>query len=189
MTTFYCLRFKTPESESYITTDGQSARLFWNKVPAWGLRQDFCYCQTIAGLLMWGALSDERTGLSFKIAPGSRQQSHFWVWVPWGSWQYFSVSDSRLPFSSLSTTRRATVEAFDPASTREWLRDPQGQVPVFISPSNRVVRLYPQTLGYLCTDRVENTVSNSVSIVACVSVAAGTCLPSRCLVMEKLSQK
>jgi hypothetical protein len=34
----------------------------WNKSPIWGLRPDFCYCQTVAGLLMWGALSDERTG-------------------------------------------------------------------------------------------------------------------------------
>jgi hypothetical protein len=30
-------------------------------------------------------------------------------------------------------------------------------------------------------DQVENTVSNSTSIVSCVSVAVGTCLPSRCL--------
>jgi hypothetical protein len=53
-----------------------------------------------AVLLMWGALSDERTGLSFKIAAGPRQRSHFQVRVPWYSWPYFSVSDSRLPFSS-----------------------------------------------------------------------------------------
>jgi hypothetical protein len=26
---------------------------------------------------MWGALSDERMGLSFTIAPGPRQRSHF----------------------------------------------------------------------------------------------------------------
>jgi hypothetical protein len=32
----------------------------------------------------------------------------------------------------------------------------------------------------LRTDRVENTVSNSTSIVACVFVSAGICLPSRC---------
>jgi hypothetical protein len=36
----------------------------WNKAPIWGLRPDFYYCQTIADLLMWGALSHERTGLS-----------------------------------------------------------------------------------------------------------------------------
>jgi hypothetical protein len=37
------------ESESYITTDGQSAILSWSKAPIWGLRPDFYYCLTIAG--------------------------------------------------------------------------------------------------------------------------------------------
>jgi hypothetical protein len=44
------------ESEPYITTDGQSASLSWNKAPVWGFRPDFYYCQTVAGLLI-GALS------------------------------------------------------------------------------------------------------------------------------------
>jgi hypothetical protein len=56
--------------ESYVTTNGQSASLSWNEAPIWGLRPDFYYCQTVAGLLMWGALSDVRTGLSFIIAAG-----------------------------------------------------------------------------------------------------------------------
>jgi hypothetical protein len=43
----------------------QSASPSWNKAPIWGLRPDLYYCQTVAGLLIWGALSDERTGLSF----------------------------------------------------------------------------------------------------------------------------
>jgi hypothetical protein len=47
-----------------------------------GLRPDFYYCQTIAGLLMWGALSDERMGLSFRITTGPRQRSHSRVRVP-----------------------------------------------------------------------------------------------------------
>jgi hypothetical protein len=34
---------------------------------------------------------------------------------------YFTVSDSRLPFSSPPTTRKATVEVFDSASTRELM--------------------------------------------------------------------
>jgi hypothetical protein len=38
---------------------GQSASLSWNKAPIWGLRPDFYYCQTVAGLLMWGAFCDE----------------------------------------------------------------------------------------------------------------------------------
>jgi hypothetical protein len=35
---------------------------------------------------------------------------------PWDLRPYFTVSDLRLPFSSPPTTRRATVEVFDPAS-------------------------------------------------------------------------
>jgi hypothetical protein len=41
-----------PEPESYITIDGQSASVSWNKASIWGLRTDLYYCQTIAGLLM-----------------------------------------------------------------------------------------------------------------------------------------
>jgi hypothetical protein len=42
-----------------------SASPSWSKVPIWGLRPHLYYCWTVAGLLIWGALSDERTGLSF----------------------------------------------------------------------------------------------------------------------------
>jgi hypothetical protein len=72
-------------SEYYITTDGQSASLFWNIGPVWDLRSDFYYCQTDAGLLMWGTLSDERMGLSFTIAASTRQRSSFRVRVLWDS--------------------------------------------------------------------------------------------------------
>jgi hypothetical protein len=36
-------------------------------------------------------------GLSFTIAAGPRQRSHFQVRVPQDSWPHFTVSDSRLP--------------------------------------------------------------------------------------------
>jgi hypothetical protein len=62
-----------------------------------GLRPHFYYCQTVAGLLMWSALYEERTGLPFTMAAGPRQRSHSWVRVPRDSWPYFTVSDSRLP--------------------------------------------------------------------------------------------
>jgi hypothetical protein len=93
------LQYRTDlvEYESYITTDGR---------------------QTVAGLLMWGALSDERTGLSFTFATGLRQRSHSRVRVPWEQRPYFTLSNSKLPFSSPLTTRRVTVEVFDPDSTR-----------------------------------------------------------------------
>jgi hypothetical protein len=109
------------ESETHVMTDGQSASLSWNKAPIRGLRPDFYCCQTFAVLLTWGVLSDERTGLSFTIAAGPRQRSHRRVRVPWDSRPYFTVSDSRLSFSSPPTTRRATVEVFDPASTRDFV--------------------------------------------------------------------
>jgi hypothetical protein len=99
----------TTESESYVATDGESASLSWNKTPIYGLRPDFCYCQSVAGLLMWGALSEERTGLSFTIAAGPRKRSYSRVRVPWDSQPYITVSDSRLPFLSLSTTRWAKL--------------------------------------------------------------------------------
>jgi hypothetical protein len=60
----------TPESESYVTTDGQPASLSWNKAPIWGLRPDFYIVWQLRVSLIWGALSDERTGLSFTIAAG-----------------------------------------------------------------------------------------------------------------------
>jgi hypothetical protein len=115
------LKLISAEFESYIMTDSQSASLSWNKAPVWGLRPDFYYCQTVAGLLIRGALSDERTGLSFTIAAGPRQRSHSRVRVPWDSRPYFSVSHLRLPFLSPLTTRRAMVEVFDSASTRDSL--------------------------------------------------------------------
>jgi hypothetical protein len=95
----------------------------WNKAPIWGLRPNFYYHRTVAGLLMWGALSDERTGLSFTIAAGPCQRSHSLVRAPLDSRPYFTVSGLRLPISSPPTTRRVTVEVFDPASTRVIFRE------------------------------------------------------------------
>jgi hypothetical protein len=69
-------------------------------------------------LIPLGALSDERTGLSFVCTAGPCQRSLSRVLVPWDLRPYVAVSDLRLPFSSPPTTRRVTVEVFDPASTR-----------------------------------------------------------------------
>jgi hypothetical protein len=94
-------------------------------------------------------------GLSFTTAAGARQRSH--SRVPWDSWPYFTVSDSRLPFSSPPTTRRVTVEVFDPASTREW------QELIFYF---HLYDTYP----------IDNDASNNYSIIACVFVASVTFL-------------
>jgi hypothetical protein len=70
------------QCQNYVTTDSQSASLSWCQAPIWGLRPDFYYCQKVAGLLMWGALSDERTGMPFTIAAGPRHRSRSEVQVP-----------------------------------------------------------------------------------------------------------
>jgi hypothetical protein len=82
---FTPLLARIQKSRSHVTTNGQLASLSWNKAPIWDLRPDFYHCQTVAGLLMWGALSNERTGLSFTIAPGPCQHRHFRVRLPWDS--------------------------------------------------------------------------------------------------------
>jgi hypothetical protein len=107
------------ESESYITTDGHSPSLSWNKAPIWGLRQDLYYCQTVAGLLIWSALFDERTGLSFTVATGPRQCIHSWVRVPWDSRPYFIVSYLRFPFSLPPTIAGLRWGYSTPPSTRD----------------------------------------------------------------------
>jgi hypothetical protein len=99
----------------------------------------FYYCQTVTGLFMWGSLSDERTGLPFTIAAGTRQRTHSQVRVPRDSWPYFTISDSRPP----------------------KLED---QVPVFISPKNMLAQLYPQALGslFIVSDDSRGTYSNRI---------------------------
>jgi hypothetical protein len=43
--------------------------------PIWGSWLDIYYCLTVKVLFLWGAISDERTGLSFVYAAGPRQRS------------------------------------------------------------------------------------------------------------------
>jgi hypothetical protein len=75
-------------------------------ITVWQLR--FCFC---------GVPSLTRAlGLSFVHVASPCQHSLSQVLVPWYSRPYFTVSDMRLPFSSPPTTRRVTVEVFDPAS-------------------------------------------------------------------------
>jgi hypothetical protein len=78
------------QSQSRITTDGQSASLPWYQAPIWSLRPDYYYCQAVVCLFMWGDLCDERTDLPLTSDAGPRQRSHFWVLVPRDSWPYFT---------------------------------------------------------------------------------------------------
>jgi hypothetical protein len=83
-------------SQIYVTTEGQSTSLASYQVPSGAQDQIF----VTARHLMWGALYDDRVGLSFAIIAGSRQRSHFRVLVPRDSWPYIiTAPDSTLPQS------------------------------------------------------------------------------------------
>jgi hypothetical protein len=58
------------------------------KHPPGAYDQIFYYCETVAGvagMLVWGALSNERACVSVTIAASPGQCSHFRVRVPWNS--------------------------------------------------------------------------------------------------------
>jgi hypothetical protein len=66
---FVCYEYAWPQSQSqsHIATDGQSISKSWR-------RAHDIYCSlTVTVLFLWGALSHERTGLSFVHAAGPRQ--------------------------------------------------------------------------------------------------------------------
>jgi hypothetical protein len=68
------------ESESYVTTDGQSASLSWNKAPNWGIRPDLYYLCDSCGFVVLGrplnpywrycipfiCIAEHKTQVSFK---------------------------------------------------------------------------------------------------------------------------
>jgi hypothetical protein len=70
------------------------------------------------GLVFVGRPLWREDGSAFCICCWPLPVQSFSVRIPWYSGPYFTVSDLRLPFSSPLMTRRVTVEAFDPSSTR-----------------------------------------------------------------------
>jgi hypothetical protein len=52
---------------------------------------------TVSDLLMWGALSDEKSGLYFSVFACHSQRSLSQIWVPRDSWAYFIVSIFETP--------------------------------------------------------------------------------------------
>jgi hypothetical protein len=95
-------------SPSYFTADGQSVFV---SSPLWNLWPYITSSQNVAVFLLWGALSDERTGL----------QS--------------AVQSLKGPIRTEPVTILYCL-IWDSSNL-------EGQVPVFISPRNRVAQLYP----------------------------------------------
>jgi hypothetical protein len=84
-------------------------------------RPGFCYSQTVARFLMWSALSDERRVCHFQLLltpPAWRPRSPY-LNPPGTGWPRYNRRHW-VPFPEPSTTPRATVEVFVPASTRAF---------------------------------------------------------------------
>jgi hypothetical protein len=79
------LRLSTQEiqSQSHIATGDQSVSKSWYRAPSWGPWPDIYCSSTVTVLFLFGALSDERMGLSFIYTAGPCQRSVSWVLVPW----------------------------------------------------------------------------------------------------------
>jgi hypothetical protein len=113
----------TVSHESYASTDGHSASLSRNEASICGSQPDFYYCQTVAVFLCGRSLWGEDGFVVYNCCWCSAAQS-FSGSSPVDSRPYFTVSDSRLPFSSPPTTRME-VEVLDPTSTWDslgWVR-------------------------------------------------------------------
>jgi hypothetical protein len=95
----------------------------WCQAIIWGQKSYSYYCHIVSGLL-WGALSDDRTGLSFIIA---------------------------LVLASALILRSEFRENHDQILLSQIRYSPnlKSQVLVFIFPRNMVAQLYPQELGSL----------------------------------------
>jgi hypothetical protein len=71
------------QSQSYITTDSQSASLSWFQAPIWDPRQIFLLLHLIifflvfffTDLLPWEILSDEKSDLNFSVVAGYCQRN------------------------------------------------------------------------------------------------------------------
>jgi hypothetical protein len=115
-----------PPSSSYITTDSQSASLSWCQAPIWGPRPISLLLSWIIlrqlRICWWGAASLTRNRVC--------------------SFQFCWASPAQ-PSSGLSTT------GLNIFYCPYFLDSPkmEGQVPVFVSPRNRVDQLYPRALG------------------------------------------
>jgi hypothetical protein len=106
-------RYSTPPPHGFAQSVSKSYR-----APSRARDQIFIIFWQLRSCFLWGPLSDERTVLTFVYASGTCKSSLSRVRVPWYSKPYFTLSNLRLPFPSPPTTRRVTVEVFDPASTR-----------------------------------------------------------------------
>jgi hypothetical protein len=134
----YYSTYSEPESESELLYDWRfTANQLVLGTSPFRLTTSIFFQLNTCGQSWCNILSNERMGLSFTIAAGPRQRSHSRVWLmttfyclrfetcptwrarspylyhPGRGWPTY-IPRHWVPFSSPPTTRRATVEVFDP---------------------------------------------------------------------------
>jgi hypothetical protein len=120
----------------------------WKKRPSEAYDQILITVKTVAGLLMWGTLSDERTGMSFTISAGPRQRSQFRVRVPSGNLSCYNLSANHAEVTSLNSGGIAflTVSVFWTVRCRGyWLSVRQ----YYTAPIKTLVTKFYSCLCYL----------------------------------------
>jgi hypothetical protein len=174
------------ESESYVTTDGQAASLSWSKAPIWGLRPDLYYLCDSYGLVLVGRPLWREVGSVFWMCCWPLPAQSFSGPSPLGLATIFYCLRFETSLFVASYDSQVTVEVFDPASTRVIPYDPSNEL-FFLTILQRTRRKHSFSIvGKVCyTAPLHN--NGIYSIVACVFVAAGMCLPSRCLAMKVYS--
>jgi hypothetical protein len=143
-----------------ITTDGQWASLSWNKHPSRAYDHIFITVRPLR-VCWYGALSLTR-GRVCRL-------------------QLLLVLASAVIFGSFSSGTRDHILL---SQIRDFVASYDSQD----YGGGTRPRLQLSSLQLRCKDRVENTVSNSTSIIAFVSVAAGTCLPNSYLETNVVSE-
>jgi hypothetical protein len=167
-----CRFFGFPHSDPLVTASRAelNSSVIWTTAPSLlsrpcrgqlhlGLRTRLLLLSDSCGFVDWGALSVERTGLSFTIAAGPRQSSHSRVEFR-GTCDHILLSQMRdFPFRRL-----LRLEGL-------WWR--------YSNPPPHGTELVAPILFFITPRRGQYRKHRS-SIVACVFVSAGTCLLSRC---------
>jgi hypothetical protein len=174
-------------AQSYITTDGQSASLSWCQAFIWGPRPDFLLPSDSCGFVDVGRPLWREGGsvvyncetspgqsfsrpspagpvnifycLKFETPPTWKARSIYWFIYPRNRVVQLHTPRHWVPFSSPPSTLRATVEVFEPASTRD-----QPQI-------NYQSSLY---------DPGTDISQNFSSIIACSLVVGETTCPQSC---------
>jgi hypothetical protein len=120
-TEFY-LGVPISRSRSYFTTDGQSISMSWYRAPLRDLRPDITSCRKAALWKLRSSFCGAASLTRWRVC--NLQCNRSMVQVAQNPKPYFTVSSETPP-------------------------NLEGQVPVFISPRNRVAQLYPLALGSL----------------------------------------